>query len=185
MEQAPRQVRRRTRAPSALSLCPLLNRYYRRIECYTMQWEDIYLSKMVVAGARFGGPVATIRDEGKLVRLGAEAAQPILKIFSASGRLLSAIKWTESRIVAMAWSDSEQLVVVLRSGSVCVYSMHGELLNLFSIGLMQDEVNSCAEVSHVTAISRPSHFSRWKARLYGARALQSLPPAISCTLWRI
>jgi hypothetical protein len=105
-----------------------------------MRWEDIDLSKMVVAGARFGGPVAVIRDEGKLVRLGAEAAHPILKIFSASGQLLSAIKWTESRIVAMAWSDSEQLVVVLRSGSVCVYSMHGDLLNLFSIGLMHDEV---------------------------------------------
>jgi len=105
-----------------------------------MQWEDIDLSKMVVAGARFGGPVAVIRDEGKLVRLGAEAAHPILKIFSASGRLMSAIKWTESRIVAMAWSDSEQLVLVLRSGSVCVYSMHGDLLNLFSIGLTQDEV---------------------------------------------
>jgi len=27
---------------------------------------------------------------------------------------------------------------VLRSGSVCVYSMHGDLLNLFSIGLTQD-----------------------------------------------
>jgi hypothetical protein len=105
-----------------------------------MQWEDIDLSKMVVAGARFGGPVAVIRDEGKLVRLGAEAAHPILKIFSASGLLLSAIKWTESRIVDMAWSDSEQLVVVLRSGSVCVYSMHGDLINLFSIGLIHDEV---------------------------------------------
>lgn len=122
----------------------LRNRYYRRIECYNMEWEDIDLSKMVVAGARFGGPVAVIRDEGKLVRLGAEAAHPILKIFSASGRLLSAIKWTESRIVAMAWSDSEQLVVVLRSGSVCVYSMHGELLNLFSIGLSHDEVRRVA-----------------------------------------
>jgi len=41
---------------------------------------------------------------------------------------------------AMVWSDSEQLVVVLRIGSVCVYSMHGDLLNLFSIGLTHDEV---------------------------------------------
>ena len=110
------------------------------------------MSKMVVAGARFGGPVAVIRDEGKLVRLGAEAAHPVLKIFSASGRLLSAIKWTESRIVSMAWSDSEQLVVVLRSGSVCVYSMHGDLLNLFSIGLVQDEVLLllCDEIRVIT-----------------------------------
>jgi hypothetical protein len=138
--------------PRAAHLFALPNRYYRRIECYNMQWEDVDLSKMVVAGARFGGPVAVIRDEGKIVRLGAEAAHPILKIFSASGQLLCAIKWTESRIVAMAWSDSEQLVVVLRSGSVCVYSMHGDLLNLFSIGLVQDEVLLllCDEIRVIT-----------------------------------
>eukprot|EP00961_Rhodomonas_salina_P139605 1878851-Rhodomonas_salina.1 len=38
----------------------LFDRYYRRSEIYTMQWENVDLAKMVVAGSNFSGPIGLI-----------------------------------------------------------------------------------------------------------------------------
>eukprot|EP00282_Hemiselmis_andersenii_P020190 CAMPEP_0172028836 /NCGR_PEP_ID=MMETSP1041-20130122/17795_1 /TAXON_ID=464988 /ORGANISM="Hemiselmis andersenii, Strain CCMP439" /LENGTH=111 /DNA_ID=CAMNT_0012684929 /DNA_START=136 /DNA_END=471 /DNA_ORIENTATION=+ len=44
----------------------LFDRYYRKKELYAMEWgDDIDLSKMLVSGSRFAGPIAMIRDDRK------------------------------------------------------------------------------------------------------------------------
>lgn len=67
----------------------LCNRYYRKPEIYQMGWKHVDLSCNKVAWASFGGPIAVIRDDSKIVQLYAESAVRKLSIFNSAGVLLS------------------------------------------------------------------------------------------------
>lgn len=56
-----------------------------------MAWGNVDLSKVIVATATFGGPIAMIRDEKKIVKLGTQSTKPILQIFTSSGIEMGAI----------------------------------------------------------------------------------------------
>ena len=68
---------------------------YRKWCVYDMNWnekeESIQIEDYNVCGAPFGGPIALIRDEKKLVQLNEEHLKPKLKIFTSSGRKLSEV----------------------------------------------------------------------------------------------
>ncbi|MCO5607428.1 hypothetical protein L7F22_061624 [Adiantum nelumboides] len=59
-------------------------KFYRKQEVYTMCWQNVDLSRHKVACAPFGGPIAIIRDDSKIVQLRAESARPRLQIYSAA-----------------------------------------------------------------------------------------------------
>lgn len=46
-----------TDAAGASTWNKLFDRYYRRSEIYSMQWENVDLAKMIVAGSKFSGPL--------------------------------------------------------------------------------------------------------------------------------
>ena len=46
--------------------------YYKNEEFYDMLWEDIDLNQYIVSCARYGGPIATVRDDKKIVLVGAK-----------------------------------------------------------------------------------------------------------------
>lgn len=85
----------------------LYNRYYRKPEIYSMRWGRMDLSRHRVACAPFGGPVAAIRDDSKIVQLLAESARRKLLIFSSSAQPLASYLWDRpgGRLVGMAWDD--------------------------------------------------------------------------------
>lgn len=105
------------------------NKFYRKQEVYTMCWQDVDLSRHKVACARFGGPIAIIRDESKIVQLRAESARPRLLIFSASGTLLASVPWDRpgGRLIGLGWTDDETLICVVQDGTIFQYNTHGEL----------------------------------------------------------
>jgi hypothetical protein len=107
----------------------LYNRFYRKQEIYTMCWKNVDLSRHKVACARFGGPIAIIRDESKMVQLRAESARAKLLIFSSSGKLLSSVAWDRpgGRLISMGWTDEESLLCVMHDGTVFQYNYRGEL----------------------------------------------------------
>ncbi|EFJ24200.1 hypothetical protein SELMODRAFT_101752 [Selaginella moellendorffii] len=108
----------------------IANRYYRKQEIYRMAWHNVELSGHKVACARFGGMIAIIRDDTKIVRLRSEPARPKLLIFRSSGLLVASITWDRpgGRLIAMGWSDEEILHCVMQDGSVFRYDVHGKLL---------------------------------------------------------
>ncbi|KAF3793124.1 VCL1 protein [Nymphaea thermarum] len=84
------------------------------------------LGRHRVACARFGGPIAAIRDDSKIVQLFAESARRKLLIFNSAGILLASAIWDHpgGRLVGMGWTDEESLVCVVQDGSVYRYDIH-------------------------------------------------------------
>lgn len=53
---------------------------------------------------------------------------------STIGKLLSQFEWRQKNLVAMSWNDREDLVCVLDSGTVLIYTIHGENIGTYSLG---------------------------------------------------
>lgn len=108
-----------------------------------------------VAAARFGGPIAMIRDDRQMVAVSGGMTQPVLRVYTAAGTLLSAFVWDKGPIVAMDWTDSEDLMVVQPDGQVgdCTawgYLPGGECRNRCSWGH-----RCCPSTADVRAHSMP------------------------------
>lgn len=108
----------------------LYNRYYRKPEIYPLRWKNIDLGRNKVACAPFGGPIAVIRDDSKIVQLYAESALRKLRIFNSAGVQLSETVWKNpgGRLIGMAWTDDQTLVCVVQDGTIYRYNIHAELL---------------------------------------------------------
>eukprot|EP00850_Spirogloea_muscicola_P020034 SM000206S06243 [mRNA] locus=s206:68260:73829:+ [translate_table: standard] len=108
----------------------LLNRFYRKQELYTMCWKGVDLRRNLVAASRFGGPVALVRDERKVLLLRSEAIQPRLTIYTSSGLVLASFPWDRQggKLAGIGWADDEILLCVMEDGTVYQYDVHGELL---------------------------------------------------------
>ncbi|KAH1197654.1 hypothetical protein AAZX31_18G104300 [Glycine max] len=126
----------------------LYNRYYRKPELYPMPWKHVDLARTKVAAAPFGGPIAVIRDDSKIVQLHAESALRKLRLFSSSGRPLADAVWRHpgGRLVGMSWTDDQTLLCVVQDGTVYRYDVHANLIepNL-SLGkeCFEDNVADC------------------------------------------
>ncbi|KAK6157102.1 hypothetical protein DH2020_011350 [Rehmannia glutinosa] len=114
----------------------LYNRYYRKPELYQMQWKQVDLTRNKIACAPFGGPIAVIRDDAKIVQLYAESALRKLRIFTSSGRLISETVWKNpgGRLIGLSWTDDLTLVCITQVGTVYSYNIHAELVSTFSLG---------------------------------------------------
>ncbi|KAG8824734.1 hypothetical protein FRC17_009032 [Serendipita sp. 399] len=115
--------------------------FYSRRHLYQLQWNlssmgggGSDLSGYIVAGARFGGPVAIMRDNTKLIALGRTTfTKPVIQVFSSSGIHLATINWELSKIVSLGWTASEQLVVLNEDGQYRLYDLQG-IYRSFSLG---------------------------------------------------
>lgn len=101
-----------------------------------MQWKHVDLTRNKVACAPFGGPIAAIRDDAKIVQLYAESALRKLRIFNSAGVQIAETVWKNpgGRLIGMAWSDELTLICVTQDGTVYFYSLHAELIKTVSLG---------------------------------------------------
>ncbi|KAM7425656.1 Vacuolar protein sorting-associated protein 16 [Porites harrisoni] len=115
---------------------PLGKVFYRKVELYSMEWQDaVDLSRFIVSAAPFGGPIALIRDDKHFARVqGSAINKPIIHIFSSAGRELATVKWDGGPIVQMGWSVTEDLLCVADDGTVMVYDIHGAIKKTLSMG---------------------------------------------------
>jgi hypothetical protein len=127
---------------------------YRKVTVYdSMAWGDgMLLEDFTVCGAPFGGPVAMIKDELRVVppgggggsgtgRVAAAAAaafppsgdKATLFLYTSAGYKLAEVDWEQNnrRVAGMGWSDREELLVVLEDGNVYVYDILGKLVYNF------------------------------------------------------
>ncbi|KAJ1980367.1 Vacuolar protein [Dimargaris verticillata] len=112
----------------------LQDRFYRQHRAYNLAWSNIHLSKFRVAGAPFGGPLALVRDDKKLlVANQLQTTDSSICLYSCAGKLLGQIECDAIRVVAMEWNHQEQLVCVLDDGHVRTYTLSGEYKQ-FSLG---------------------------------------------------
>ncbi|XP_058788264.1 protein VACUOLELESS1-like [Vicia villosa] len=108
----------------------LYNRYYRKPQLYEIRWRNVDLARNKVAAAPFGGPLAVIRDDSKIVQLHGESALRKLRIFSSSGQSLADTVWRNpgGRLIGMSWTDDHTLVCIVQDGTVYRYDVHANLI---------------------------------------------------------
>lgn len=108
----------------------LYNRFYRKPEIYRMSWKIMDLSRNKVACAPFGGPIAVIRDDSKIVQLHSESALRKLRIFNCAGVQLSDTVWRQpgGRLIGMSWTEDQILACIVQDGTVYRYNIHAELI---------------------------------------------------------
>eukprot|EP00118_Oscarella_pearsei_P006071 m.27723 g.27723 ORF g.27723 m.27723 type:complete len:837 (+) comp30298_c0_seq2:46-2556(+) len=110
--------------------------FYRKRELFRMNWlsDQIDLSRFIVAGAPFGGAIAMVRDDKKILRVKSGSLKPMVYIYSASGDRISSIKWDGGSVVQLGWSHDEELIIVVEDGSVLHYDIHGKFIRSQSLG---------------------------------------------------
>eukprot|EP00434_Breviolum_minutum_P002180 symbB.v1.2.001920.t1/scaffold55.1/size374282/2 len=112
----------------------LADLWYRKLEVYPAQWSDDpdRLHLCVAAGAPYGGPVATVRNEHVFQPVKG-SLQTHLQTWTAAGRLIQSSPWVHTGLVTMGWSAQETLVCVFESGLIRTYSVMCEPLHVFTI----------------------------------------------------
>ncbi|CAG9864088.1 unnamed protein product [Phyllotreta striolata] len=111
-----------------------LDSYYRKFEIYSMAWQnEINIENYALSCASFGGPIAIRRDDQKIIKVQG-SGQPIIMIYSGSGKLIASFKWSRRPIVHMGWTNDEELLCVQEDGMVVKHDMFGKYLHTFSIG---------------------------------------------------
>lgn len=85
---------------------------FRRTEVYQMLWsqstprssqhsfhrKDVDLERYLCVGAPYGGPLAMVRDEQKLLMLGSgegDGVRPMMRVYTANGSLISDFMWMQ------------------------------------------------------------------------------------------
>ncbi|KAF2892196.1 hypothetical protein ILUMI_13977 [Ignelater luminosus] len=107
--------------------------YFRKFEIYTMGWhQDVNMDKVVADAAPYGGPIAVRRDEHKIVKVRG-TGQPVVAIFSGSGKQIASIKWNRRPIIKMGWSIDEKFICVQDDGQVVIHDLFGNFLQAFTL----------------------------------------------------
>ena len=104
------------------------DRFYSKRHVYDMRWRleaDVHM--YMSAAAPCGGPIAMLRGDGTGV--GAR-----LQIFNAAGELLSAWLWESPRVLKLGWTSGHELLTVLETGRVLLWSLQGERLSDLGLG---------------------------------------------------
>ncbi|CAE6405530.1 unnamed protein product [Rhizoctonia solani] len=100
--------------------------FYSTREVYQMMWQLNDLTDFIIAGARYGGPLAMIRDTSKLVALGRHTmAKPQIIIYSSAGSLINTIPWDQGKIVSLGWTHDERLVALNEEGAYRIHDLSG------------------------------------------------------------
>ncbi|CDH59927.1 vacuolar protein sorting vps16 [Lichtheimia corymbifera JMRC:FSU:9682] len=88
----------------------------------------------MIAGSQFGGPIAMIRDDKKVLLLQKQQPiKPTVYMYTSAGKLIEQIQWEKGRIIALGWTKHEELVIVTEDGFVRLYPLHGSYTQ-FSLG---------------------------------------------------
>ncbi|KAJ8753400.1 hypothetical protein K2173_019799 [Erythroxylum novogranatense] len=108
----------------------LYDRYYRKLDIYQMQWKHIDLTRNKIACAPFGGPIAVIRDDSKIVQLYAESALRKLRIYNSAGVPIAETVWKNpgGRLIGMSWMEDQTLMCIVQDGTIYRYNIHAECI---------------------------------------------------------
>ncbi|KIM47049.1 hypothetical protein M413DRAFT_440594 [Hebeloma cylindrosporum] len=103
--------------------------FYRRQQCYSIPGKLPELDDYVIAGCRYGGPIALMRDQTKLLALGRSTpaiTKAQIQVYSPAGEGLLIFSWDQSKIIRFGWTIDEQLAVLNEEGVYRLYDLQGE-----------------------------------------------------------
>ncbi|KAM6503468.1 vacuolar assembling/sorting protein VPS16 [Amanita muscaria] len=104
------------------------NVFYRRQQLYSIPGKLPNLSHYRIAGCRYGGPLALMRDSSKMIALGTTplSMKPQIQIISSAGEGIMSFSWDQGKIIRFGWTFDEKLVVLNEEGTYRLYDLQGE-----------------------------------------------------------
>lgn len=103
--------------------------FYRRQQLYSVAGKFPNLSDYIVAGCRYGGPLALMRDTTKLIAMGratASSSKAQIQVYSPAGESLLAFSWDQGKIIRFGWTLDERLVILNEEGVYRIYDLQGD-----------------------------------------------------------
>ncbi|XP_017058779.1 vacuolar protein sorting-associated protein 16 homolog [Drosophila ficusphila] len=167
--------------------------YYRKVELATPDWPlDLDLEYMLVEAAPYGGPLAATRDPTKLVPVKG-TARPMIRIFDTTGRETGHILWNHGKLIAMGWSDTEELICIQENATVFVYDMFGREKESYSIGdeasvtkIVEAKVFQSSAGTGVAVMTTSGRIFLKQNSNKTERKLPDIPnSSINCSCWEI
>ncbi|KAF8524325.1 vacuolar protein sorting-associated protein 16 [Hysterangium stoloniferum] len=108
----------------------------RKHTAYEMLWKYMDLSDYIIAAARYGGPLAFMRDSSRLIVLGRGVpaiSKSEIRIYSSVGEGLLVFTWEHCKIIRFGWTHDERLAVLNEEGVYRIYDLQGDY-EQFSLG---------------------------------------------------
>ncbi|OBZ67332.1 Vacuolar protein sorting-associated protein 16 [Grifola frondosa] len=105
------------------------NVFYKRNQVYSISGKLPDLGDFSIAGCRYGGPLALMRDTTKLIALGRATpafSKAQIQIYSPAGEGLLLLSWDQGKIVRFGWTSDERLVVLNEEGVYRLYDLQGD-----------------------------------------------------------
>ncbi|KAJ7740038.1 Vps16, C-terminal region-domain-containing protein [Mycena maculata] len=103
--------------------------FYKRQQLYSIPGKLPNLSDYIVAGCRYGGPIALMRDNTKLVALGRTTpaiTKAQIQIYSPAGEGLLLFSWDQGKIIRFGWTADERLAILNEEGTYRLYDLQGD-----------------------------------------------------------
>ncbi|CAK5269240.1 unnamed protein product [Mycena citricolor] len=100
--------------------------FYKRQQLYSIPGKLPNLNDYIVAGCRYGGPLALLRDSSKLIALGRAAVSSTkaqIQIYSPAGE---GILMFSGKIIRFGWTADERLAILNEEGTYRLYDLQGE-----------------------------------------------------------
>ncbi|KAF9530298.1 vacuolar assembling/sorting protein VPS16 [Crepidotus variabilis] len=105
------------------------NVFYRKQQCYSIPGKLPNLSDYIIAGCKYGGPIALMRDHSKLIALGRTmpaVTKSQIQVYSPAGEGLLLFSWDQGKIIRFGWTIDEKLVVLNEEGTYRLYDLQGD-----------------------------------------------------------
>ncbi|GJE94839.1 vacuolar protein sorting-associated protein 16 [Phanerochaete sordida] len=116
--------------------------FYRRQQVYSIPGKLPNLGDFIIAGCRYGGPLALMRDTSRLVALGTATtafAKAQIQVYSPAGEGLLLFSWDQGKIIRFGWTSDERLAVLNEEGTYRLYDLQGDYQQ-YSLGSDATEV---------------------------------------------
>ncbi|EKM77345.1 hypothetical protein AGABI1DRAFT_77347 [Agaricus bisporus var. burnettii JB137-S8] len=105
------------------------NVFYRRQRLYNVSGRLPDLSDYIIAGCRYGGPIALMRDTSKIVTFNRSVpamSKSQVQVYSLAGEPVLSLSWDRAKIVRFGWTLDERLVLLNEEGVYRIYDLQGE-----------------------------------------------------------
>ncbi|KAF8633488.1 hypothetical protein AX15_001412 [Amanita polypyramis BW_CC] len=159
------------------------NVFYRKQQLYSISEKLPDLSDYIIAGCRYGGPIALMRDSTKLIALRKASASTVrsqIQVVSSAGEGILSFSWDQRKIIRLGWTYDERLVLLNEEGTYRLYDLQGEYQQ-FSLGSEAAEMGVIDARIHenglvaLTGALTLLEVKGWQ----GARALSLANPGLS------
>ncbi|XP_076673507.1 vacuolar protein sorting 16 [Andrena cerasifolii] len=107
--------------------------YFRKFELYPLSFQQEVSNNNLLVAAPYGGSIAVTRNPKKLVKVQG-LNKPVIYLYTSSGRLTAKLQWSSGQLVALGWSQQEELLCVQNDGMIHIYDMFGAYQHAFTMG---------------------------------------------------